>query len=397
MLRNRAGALLALLLVGCSTPPSSLFKSAPSDSVLPASARGPAVAELPVVANGSSTRIEGAVVTLEGDRVLVDDASPGSTEDALVARLSKKVDTWKAVHPEAPPILVLRLARTATAAVARRLVASAARAGYPRVAIAVSVAGKEAHLDIDSDQAAWPTTEEPEMWLHVFVDGSTRVALSWRKGNIIVSTLDIPPQEAFQQGGLPATLQREWATAGAHRDPQDRRVDHALVSVTPDIELGALASTIDALVGTKREFAGQPGPAPVFAVALEEPLGPTLGLGWAPKPASGASVRQGEVVVKGSLPSEVVQRLVRPSFGRLRLCYEDGLVRDQRLAGEVVVGFTIRKDGSVGGVTEKSATLPDADVRRCVLRVFGVLSFPAPQTGTVQVTFPLSFAPAPAP
>lgn len=229
----------------------------------------------------------------------------------------------------------------------------------------------------------------------MFVEGGTRVGLSWRKGNIIVSTLDISPQEAFQQGGLPARVQREWATAGAHRHPQDRHVDHALVSVTPDIDLGTLATTIDALVGTRRELAV--AAAPAFAVSLEDPLEPALALGFSPKPASGASVRQGDVVVKGSLPTEVVQRLVRQSFGRLRLCYEDGLGRDRQLAGEVVVRFTIRKDGSVDGVTEKSASLSDPAVRQCVLRVFGVLSFPTPQSGTVQVTYPLSFAPAPTP
>jgi len=96
--------------------------------------------------------------------------------------------------------------------------------------------------------------------------------------------------------------------------------------------------------------------------------------------------------VTGKLPPEVVQRIVRRNFGRLRLCYENGLRRDPRLEGTVFVEFTIGADGSVSGV-KSSGTLPDKAVVDCVDRAFVVLSFPQPEAGTVKVRYPIQFTP----
>ena len=49
------------------------------------------------------------------------------------------------------------------------------------------------------------------------------------------------------------------------------------------------------------------------------------------------------VIVNGKLRPEVVKRIVRQNFGRFRLCYENGLRTNPKLAGKVVVTFTILK------------------------------------------------------
>ena len=103
-------------------------------------------------------------------------------------------------------------------------------------------------------------------------------------------------------------------------------------------------------------------------------------------------VRMGATSVSGRLPPEVIQRIVRQHFGRFRLCYEDGLRSAPELAGQVTVMFTIAEDGSVS-TTSHSGSLPDGAVASCVEKAFSALSFPAPEGGTVRVTYPISFSP----
>jgi len=106
-------------------------------------------------------------------------------------------------------------------------------------------------------------------------------------------------------------------------------------------------------------------------------------------------IRIGAVTVSGPLPPEVVQRIVRQTFGRFRLCYEEGLRANSRLEGTVSVKFTIEKDGTVSAVGDGGgSTLPDPKLVTCVARGFAGLSFPEPDGGgTVAVVYPMTFSP----
>jgi hypothetical protein len=106
-------------------------------------------------------------------------------------------------------------------------------------------------------------------------------------------------------------------------------------------------------------------------------------------------IRMGAVTVKGTLPVEVIQRIVRQSFGRFRLCYENGLRNNPTLSGRVVARFVIDQQGSVSTVADGGSDLPDQATIACVLRPFHGIVFPQPGSGVVVVTYPLSFAPAP--
>lgn len=113
-----------------------------------------------------------------------------------------------------------------------------------------------------------------------------------------------------------------------------------------------------------------------------------LGTGRATPPR----VRMGAPSVSGRLPPEVVTRIVRQQFGKLRLCYEQGLARDPKLEGRVAVSFTIQRSGEASGVAV-GGDLPDAVVKSCVERVLGGLAFPAPEGGIVKVSYPIAFSP----
>ncbi|WP_438016824.1 AgmX/PglI C-terminal domain-containing protein [Sorangium sp. So ce315] len=109
--------------------------------------------------------------------------------------------------------------------------------------------------------------------------------------------------------------------------------------------------------------------------------------------AASPSIRMGATQVSGRLPPEVIQRVVRQSFGRFRLCYEQGLQRDASLQGRVAVRFTVDPSGAVASARDGGSDLPDAAVVSCVIRAFHGLTFPAPEGGTVDVVYPLLLAP----
>jgi hypothetical protein len=77
-------------------------------------------------------------------------------------------------------------------------------------------------------------------------------------------------------------------------------------------------------------------------------------------------------MVSGRLPPEAVRRTVRASFGRLRACYEAGLLRNPDLEGRVSVKFVIGRDGEVALASPwADTTLPDLAVAQCVSKTRG--------------------------
>ncbi|HOU91074.1 MAG TPA: AgmX/PglI C-terminal domain-containing protein, partial [Polyangiaceae bacterium] len=104
-------------------------------------------------------------------------------------------------------------------------------------------------------------------------------------------------------------------------------------------------------------------------------------------------VRMGAASIEGGLPPEVVQRVVRQSYGRYRICYEQGLARNPNLTGRVAVRFVIGPDGAVETASTDGSDLPDAEVVGCVATSFRGLDFPSPEYGRVTVVYPILFAP----
>jgi hypothetical protein len=99
-----------------------------------------------------------------------------------------------------------------------------------------------------------------------------------------------------------------------------------------------------------------------------------------------------DAVVTGRLPPEIVQRVVRQGFGRMRDCYERALVADPSLEGRVAVKFVIDREGQVTVAEPSDRSLPNADVASCVARSFLALSFPKPKGGIVTVVYPIVFS-----
>jgi hypothetical protein len=95
--------------------------------------------------------------------------------------------------------------------------------------------------------------------------------------------------------------------------------------------------------------------------------------------------------IVGKLPPEVVKRIMRANFPRLRVCYEAGLKKNPELSGIVSTSFEIDSTGAVQNAKSGKSTLSDEGVVTCVRTVLASLSFPEPEGGKVKVTYPIDF------
>jgi hypothetical protein len=99
-----------------------------------------------------------------------------------------------------------------------------------------------------------------------------------------------------------------------------------------------------------------------------------------------------------TLEKEYIRASVRELIPLLVECYEQGLERDPKLAGSIIVDFTIEGEPGVGGVVGESAidatasTLTDPAVRECVQEtMFGIEIEPPAGGGVVKVRYPFEF------
>ena len=112
------------------------------------------------------------------------------------------------------------------------------------------------------------------------------------------------------------------------------------------------------------------GRAAKAAVTAEKPEAPTVG---------------------GSLPREVIARVMRAYTPRIRSCYEQALASNPTLAVKVTTSFVIGADGKV---TAAEASGADRSLTACVASVVKSATFPAPSGGSVRVSYPFSFSPS---
>jgi hypothetical protein len=99
------------------------------------------------------------------------------------------------------------------------------------------------------------------------------------------------------------------------------------------------------------------------------------------------------LVQAGRLAPADIQGVVRASFKKLTPCYEKGLKKDPKLAGKIVVKFSIGKDGKVTKAESTDKTFPDPNVVTCVVDAFKRLTFPKADAPTT-VSYPVVFSPS---
>ncbi len=107
---------------------------------------------------------------------------------------------------------------------------------------------------------------KPEPRLHVQTTDPSTFRLVWKEGPTIVRTAEVSRSATRTNHGaggrttvafptLAARIAEEWKAAGLHRDPSDRRFDHAVVHASDDMPYGEIIAVMDAISQPKRTVA----------------------------------------------------------------------------------------------------------------------------------------------
>jgi biopolymer transport protein ExbD len=112
-----------------------------------------------------------------------------------------------------------------------------------------------------TDGAGGPCKPEPR--LHVQTQDSSKFLLVWKEGSTVVRTSEVPREPIRVTHGkegksmttfpaLAAQITEEWKVAGLHRDPTDKKFDHAVVHTANDMPYGEIIALMDAISKPKR-------------------------------------------------------------------------------------------------------------------------------------------------
>jgi TonB family protein len=94
----------------------------------------------------------------------------------------------------------------------------------------------------------------------------------------------------------------------------------------------------------------------------------------------------------GEMDPAIVAKKIRDRMPDVRRCYEAALVRAPKLSGRVELKFTIDADGRVSRPSLAISTLNDAQVENCLIELSRSWTFPPPEGGPVEVSFPFEFS-----
>lgn len=117
-----------------------------------------------------------------------------------------------------------------------------------------------------------------------------------------------------------------------------------------------------------------------------------------PGAGAGAGAASSRIVEKSAsstpgLPPEVIKRIVRANFLRLRACYDSARKTDPSLQGTVEVKFIISKTGEVTSAIATPGTLKSTSAATCIAGVLKTLSFPEPEGKIVSVSMTHEYSP----
>ena len=101
----------------------------------------------------------------------------------------------------------------------------------------------------------------------------------------------------------------------------------------------------------------------------------------------------GEPIILGALDRTVIDEVVKRHMNQIRYCYQRQLSKKPKLAGKIVVRFTVAADGTVSKAEIKSSTMNDELVENCIIGRFQRMQFPAPKgEGVIIVSYPFQFS-----
>ncbi len=89
----------------------------------------------------------------------------------------------------------------------------------------------------------------------------------------------------------------------------------------------------------------------------------------------------------GKLDATTIEDVAEHGFRLYAFCMRDGLNRDAKLSGRVLLSFTINQQGHVREVADVGSDLPDLGVIDCVAQSFYAMRFPKPDGGHLRLRY----------
>lgn len=94
----------------------------------------------------------------------------------------------------------------------------------------------------------------------------------------------------------------------------------------------------------------------------------------------------------GEVSKTSVDMVIKSEMSRFRSCFIKEARKNPKLAGVVVVQFSINNEGKVTGGKAKESSLNSPIVEKCLVRSIYGLRFSPPKEGIAVVTYPFSFS-----
>ncbi|MDI1449549.1 hypothetical protein [Polyangium sp. 6x1] len=289
-----------------------------------------------------------------------------------------------------------------------------ARLVVPAIPVAPPLLEPAEPLEIDPEA---PPAIPPGL-LDVDATSADMFLVMWRVADVVTVMRRVAresgPPDAQRYPSLTEAVQEMWKAHGAHRDPQDRKRDRAMIRLSPGTQFEKAQAAIAAVLAFERSVQMRNGEArlvPAFHVAVSEPLSSRP---WtqrpAPVPSENPEPATPEVTMEtesfGKLPREDVDERLAIFRASVEQCYRNHReALPPRL--ELLVRFVVGADGVVGQVSVASIGSAidfwldhNAPFARCVGRDALGLHFPETDDGayaTVRAKFSLGPPPPPEP
>lgn len=117
----------------------------------------------------------------------------------------------------------------------------------------------------------------PDKMLHVEMRQEDKFTLIWKQGPTVVSSIDVPRHAIDLNEGAVSTIRypdlatkvvEEWKANGSHRDPNDKKMDQAVLHTDNKTTFKEIVAVIDAIYAPKREFGAGSKEVPAFNVTF---------------------------------------------------------------------------------------------------------------------------------
>lgn len=349
-------------------------------------------------------------ITVSGDKVLLWDVVVDNISavrkghslrrlDGLYHAVRSVTRDWEKSNPgksgSVPGVAVLQLDANLETRIVKCVFQTAAFAGYPVFGISARRTPSEGRIGVliaGAFRGHGLPVRSPQPTLIVDVE-RRGISLLRAADSSEVPTLDVHlplPESADQRAEFARAIASEWREHGIHHERSDPEYDQAIIRIADDLPLRVLIATLDDVLETQREFPSQEAGTGFLTTRV---YSVTVAIG--PPGGKVAELDPTADPVRGRLPPETVQEILRSHYDELQACYEAGRVHAPRLTGRVDVRFVIEMDGRVSSASSLPQTnLRDRNTVACIVDAYKRFVFPIPfGVGRVTVDYANEFSP----